>query len=592
MYPKLSKQRGAVPTIIFSLLFFSTLFGSCAFIAKNVRGASVNVPFSKITGVETAFASAIQLRTGTVVSVLQQKNQQSVRRQRAKQLTADGIAALERGDESIAQTLFQQALESNPNDAIAHTYLGVLADRRGALSEAESHFAAAVRIDPNSPSAHNNFGAILVRLNRADRAAAEFEASLRLDANQSSALVNLAQIRFASNTTVSLRAARSLFERARAIAPDAEIARALVLISLQLDDKDVAAAKYRAYAVQFYGSTSTATSAATTPGARTQLGSALLAAGLGNEAIEELKAAVAFDSSNVEAIVLLARAYLARRDIPAAGRTLEGAVARGLDVAVIYAELADVYEAFGRPENSIPAMRLAIARDPKSEAYRFRYAMLLTDTKAPAAAVIRLQEALQEFPRSSRLWFALGVAESAQNKTDEAARAFDHARQLDPKFAPASAYLGVTYADRGQYDEAIALYEQALSIDDTMAVVHYLVADALLKQSTTDATRAEKHLARALAIDPSLASARLALAKLYLRAERASEAVNQLERAVASEPNLVEAHYQLGRAYTRLKRTPEAQTEFATFKRLSDAEKEQAQSGRRDIVRRLANVRF
>jgi len=375
MYPKLSKQRGAVPTIIFSLLFFSTLFGSCAFIAKNVRGASVNVPFSKITGVETAFASAIQLRTGTVVSVLQQKNQQSVRRQRAKQLTADGIAALERGDESIAQTLFQQALESNPNDAIAHTYLGVLADRRGALSEAESHFAAAVRIDPNSPSAHNNFGAILVRLNRADRAAAEFEASLRLDANQSSALVNLAQIRFASNTTVSLRAARSLFERARAIAPDAEIARALVLISLQLDDKDVAAAKYRAYAVQFYGSTSTATSAATTPGARTQLGSALLAAGLGNEAIEELKAAVAFDSSNVEAIVLLARAYLARRDIPAAGRTLEGAVARGLDVAVIYAELADVYEAFGRPENSIPAMRLAIARDPKSEAYRFRYAM-------------------------------------------------------------------------------------------------------------------------------------------------------------------------------------------------------------------------
>jgi len=591
MYPKLLKQRGATPTIIFSLLFFSTLFSSCPAVARNVRGASLNIPFIKITCVDAAFSCAIELRTRTVAAFLLQ-NQQSVRRQRAKQLTADGIAALERGDEPLAQTLFQQSLESNPNDSIAHTYLGVLADHRGALSEAERHFAVAVRLDPNSPSARNNYGAILLRLNRAERAAAEFEASLRLDANQSSALVNLAQIRFASNTTEGLRAARSLFERARAIAPDAEIARALVIINLRLNDKAAAADNYRAYAVRFAGATDTATSAAAALAARTQLGSALLAAGLGDEAIEELKAVVAFDSSNVEAIVLLARAYLARKDIPAAGRTLEGAVARGLDAASIYAALADVYESAGRPENSIPAMRLAIARDPKSEAYRFRYAMLLTDTKAPAAAVVRLQEALLEFPRSSRLWFALGVAESAQNKTDEAAKAFDRARQLDPKFAPASAYLGVTYADRGQYNEAIALYEQALSIDDTMAVVHYLVADALFKQSVTDAMRAEKHLARALAIDPSLASARLALAKLYLRSERTVEAVNQLERAVASEPNLAEAHYQLGRAYTRLKLAREAQTEFAIFKRLSDAEKEQAQNTRRDIVRRLANVRF
>jgi Tfp pilus assembly protein PilF len=193
--------------------------------------------------------------------------------------------------------------------------------------------------------------------------------------------------------------------------------------------------------------------------------------------------------------VLLARAYLARRDIPAAGRTLEGAVARGLDVAVIYAELADVYEAFGRPENSIPAMRLAIARDPKSEAYRFRYAMLLTDTKAPAAAVIRLQEALQEFPRSSRLWFALGVAESAQNKTDEAARALTMRGNSTRSLLPLLLIWALLMLTVGNMTKPLRFTNKRFR--STIRWPSCITLSPMrCSSSTTDATRAE-HLARA-----------------------------------------------------------------------------------------------
>lgn len=506
----------------------------------------------------------------------------------ASALIAEGASALERGDAVAARAFFQRALRVDPNNVEAHTYLGVLADRAGELAEAERHFAAAAIANPLSPAARNNHGAILLRMGRIKQAAAQFETSLRLDKNQPSALINLAQIRFTSGTPDALRAARDLFERARAIAPDAEIARSLIIIALRLNDTRAAAEYYRDYAARL----SSATGDVARPSARAELGAALLAAGLAGEAAEELSAVLTAEPANINAVVLLARAHLERKDIPAAGRTLEGAVARGIDAAPIYAALAEVYEKSKHIENAIPAMRLAIQRDPNNEAYRFRYAMLLTDTQAPAAAVIRLQEALQQFPRSPRLWFALGVAHMAEHKSDLAIKAFTRALELDAKFAPALAYLGVAYDEQGRYAEAITYYERALAVDERLSIVHYLLAEALLKQNANDTLRAETHLTRAVALDQTFARARLSLGKIYARTDRLSEAITHLERAIALDANLAEAYYQLGRIYMRLKRTAEAQTALATFKRLSDTQKEQSQSERREMVRRLANVRF
>jgi len=153
------------------------------------------------------------------------------------QLLAEGVAALERGDDSTARDLLERALAADPRSAEAHTYLGALADRAGDLVAAERHFAAAARLAPQSARVRNNYGAILLRLDRIPEAAAEFEASLRLDPNQAKALVNLARIRFDSGAPEGLRAADDLFRRADALAPDVEIARALTVIALRRGDR-------------------------------------------------------------------------------------------------------------------------------------------------------------------------------------------------------------------------------------------------------------------------------------------------------------------------------------------------------------------
>ena len=502
------------------------------------------------------------------------------RAQQEKQFVDEGLAAFDRGDVASARNAFEKALSLKRDEVTAHTYLGIIADRAGNLKEAEQHFAAAVKAEPNRASARNNYGAILMRTGRSNLAALEFEQSLKLDPDQPNALVNLAQIRFAAD---DLPASAELFRHALTIKPDAEIARALVTIALRLQDYPAASTYYQRYVATESGTQ--------TPAARAELGAALFEAGLLKEAEAELNAAVGLNPADADSVVRLARVYLARKEVPAAGRTLEAAVALGNDPAPIYALLADVYEQSGHVENAIPAMRLAIERDPKSEKYRFAYAVLLTNSNAPAAAVIRLEESLQTFPASSRLWFALGFANFKLDKNEEAERALRKAIELDPKFAAAFAYLGLIRAKTGAYGEAITLYENALRADPKLAVVHHLIADAMLKQNT-NASIVEKHLRQAVTMDPTFTPARLSLGKLFMRAQRWSEAVVELEQVVKLDPGVPEAYYQLGLAYGRLKRTADAQSAMATFKRLSDAEKKREDQELREVVKRLSNVRF
>jgi Tfp pilus assembly protein PilF len=508
----------------------------------------------------------------------------------AEGLISEAVHALENGNTANAKTLVQRALAASPDNVKAHTLAGILADRENNLQIAERHFASAVKLSPQTPETHNNYGAILLKQNRLANAKREFTTSLQLNPNQQSALVNLGQIHFNEGTPEALRSAKDLFHKAQKLAPDAEVSMALVITALRLNENTEAAEYYRQYFALAGGSTNTDSSQKVKQ--RLQLGALLRENNLLDEARQEFEAVAALEPSNVEALIQLARVHLARKDIQAAGRTLEGAVARGIDDARIFAALAEVYQAFNRFENAIPAMRLAIKKEPGNELYRARYGLLLVDAKAPAAAVIRLDEAVKEFPNSARLWLALGIAYTDDNKTIEARSAFEKALAIDPKLVPALAYLAMSFSEEAKYEEAAKIYERALSLDEKNAVLHYLLADTLLKSTNPDLIRIEKALKRSVTLDAGLASAHLALGRLYVRQNRLVEALGSLESAVKLKPELIEALYQLGRVYARLKRNDESQRTLAKFKQLNDLKTEQKDIDRRELVRRLASVRF
>ncbi len=506
----------------------------------------------------------------------------------AATLMADGVNALERNDLIEAKNKFLKALEINPKDPAAHIYLGIIDDRQGDFKSAERRFAAAVKADPQSASAHNNHGASLLKLGRTREAALEFITSLNLDRNQSNAIINLAQLRLSSGSASDLHEAMELFQRAYKLAPDVDIARALVIVSLRLGNREAAANYYQEYSQRLAVAGSPNTSAA----ARAELGTALLENNLALQASIELNAAVTAEPNNAEAIVHLAKAHVALKNLPLAGRVLESAVARGVESAPIYALLASVYEQSGHIENAIPAMRLAIQGDPTSDSYRFTYGMLLITALAPEAAVIRLKEALELFPQSSRLWLALGIAHFKAGRNDEASKSLARSIELDSKYAPAFVYLGMTYVEIGQYPIAIATYQKALSLNENLGIVNFLIADVMLKQTDADNLSIETHLLKAVKSDSKFAPARLALGKLYLRTARLTEAAAQFEEVIKLDQNMAEAYYQLALTYRRLKRTEESRISLEKFKRLTETQKEQALKNRKDIMNRLANVLF
>ena len=498
-------------------------------------------------------------------------------------LLSEAARSVSARDFAHAKVLVGKVLSTAPRSVEGHTIAGIIAVEQNDLNEAVHHFALSAKLSPRSPETHNNYGAALVRLKRPAEAAKEFVASLAINPRQPSALINLSQIRFDENTPVSLGEAKNLLTRAKALVPDREVLRALVLTDLRLNAKADAAADFQDY---FRSDPSSNIDQ------RVEMGALLAEKGLYKESIQELEKVIQADPQNVLAMISLARAYLGIKDIRSAGRLLETAVSNGANDARLYAALADVYEAGGYYENAIPAMRRAVETDKLNEGYRYRYGMLLVDSKAPAAAVIRLKESVAEFPATARLWLGLGIAQYYESKLADAQQSLEHALKLEPKLFPAIAYLAAIKNVGGESAESVSLYERALNINGNNAALHYLLANTLLKDASAVPARIEQNLRRAIELDPSLASAYLDLGTLYVRQNRLVEAAAAFEKGVSLEPGRAEAYYQLGQVYGRLKKGEASRTALARFKELSDKQKAQTKNDYSALVRRLANVTF
>ena len=528
------------------------------------------------------FAAAALLVCAFVhVSAAQQKLRQTSGTKSDQQL-AQAMTAITNGDLDQADTILRKLLVASPRDVKAQTLAGIVADRRGDSQEAEKHFAAAAQLSPVSADTRNNYGAILLRLGKSKEASREFETSLKINPNQLSALVNLARIKFDAG---DLAAAGPLFEKARSIKNDPDISRALLTIALRLKQVDRARTAYQEYA--------SFQPAAGADDDRIEMATMLLEVGLSAEAIAQLQSVLSTSPGNIGAMTALSRAYLAQKNIPAAGKLLESAVAGGIDDARVYAALADVYQAGGYFENAIPAMRNAIAKAPENLDYRYRYGLLLVDSKAPAAAIIRLGEYVKQYPGAAKLWLALGIAYVYDGKSSEAATSFEKALELEPKMLPALAYLANTYTEAARYGEAAKVYENAIEISGgKQPIFQYLLADTLLNVSDADQKRIEALLKQATGLDADFGSAYSALATLYARQQRWVEAAAAFENAIRIDPDDTKSLYQLSRVYARLKKNEQSQAAIEKFKRLTAEEKERKEIDRRDLVRRLADVRF
>jgi tetratricopeptide (TPR) repeat protein len=79
-------------------------------------------------------------------------------------------------------TIFERAVEVNPNNCFVHTNLGVAFMQKNALDDAIVHFEKALQIDPCDAKTHLNIGvAYFNRDKRIDLAIVHFEKAIEID---------------------------------------------------------------------------------------------------------------------------------------------------------------------------------------------------------------------------------------------------------------------------------------------------------------------------------------------------------------------------------------------------------------------------
>ncbi len=98
-----------------------------------------------------------------------------------RQLSREGVAALEHGDAARAQLLLDQAVGANPNDVDARRQLADVLWQSGAAQEAVIHVDRAVELDPRHAPTIVRSGEMRLGLGDADRALQRSDEALVLD---------------------------------------------------------------------------------------------------------------------------------------------------------------------------------------------------------------------------------------------------------------------------------------------------------------------------------------------------------------------------------------------------------------------------
>jgi tetratricopeptide (TPR) repeat protein len=169
------------------------------------------------------------------------------------------------------------------------------------------------------------------------------------------------------------------------------------------------------------------------------------------------------------------------------------------------------------------------------------------------------------------------LAEGGKDKIAFAARCFEKAVSIYPKFIEARLRLGTAYMDLEQWEKAEKALVATVEADPKAFNALFALSEIYLRQNKI--AEAEKVLVQGLAIQDQSYLGHLNLARVYWEKARAEKdlmkakpalekSYEEVKRALTLNPDLAGAHLLKGNLLLRVSRTTDAVTEFNTYLRL------------------------
>jgi tetratricopeptide (TPR) repeat protein len=275
------------------------------------------------------------------------------------------------------------------------------------------------------------------------------------------------------------------------------------------------------------------------------------------------------DYSNAWDLALL---YLTAHKINEARKLVLG-LQRQNDRAEIHNLLGSIEEAAGDVRAAVLEYQRAAQMEP-SEKNVFDYATGFSKGKSYAEARQVFVYGVEKYPKSARMRVGLAVAYHGLGQYFEAVAALCQAVDLDPDDARPVYFLSSMHDVSPELSEHVASrLAHLVEVHPNNAQVNYAYAVSLWKRTETaadDATliKVQKHLLRAVQLDPKLTDAHFQLGLLYEQRGELHNAIREFEEAVRLEPNAPLHHYRLGRAYSAARMPEKSEEQLRIFRQL------------------------
>ena len=370
-------------------------------------------------------------------------------------LVQAGIAEKTAGRLERAHTLFQRAIELDPDSSVLHFLLAETLYNRGLHEEAMRSVKRSIELNPENPDALYLIGFILGDQGRSEEAA---------DANRRAVMLNPTLVRAQAN------------------------------LSLETYRHEVTPSQARE----------------TPAGAHITLGRALRQKGYFQEALREYEKAIEGGQANAEVLMAMLELYLLQRDTGAAIATADRFAREFSPTAKTWNGRGVALQLEGRHTEAEESYKRALEIDSSYPFAHNNLGVLLWHKSDTKGAINSFRRALQTPtpPVEARLNLALGLFR--RKHTELALEAYRQVLGSAPEHPVAWNGIGLILVELEKYSDARNAFARAIQANPDFAEAHYNMSFTL--SNLGDFAAALRETKRALALDPMYTPQKLELA--------------------------------------------------------------------------------
>ena len=207
------------------------------------------------------------------------------------------------------------------------------------------------------------------------------------------------------------------------------------------------------------------------------------------------------------------------------------------DKDILYIELSEVYESWGKLNSAIKYLRKALLEYPENEEAlsRIMYIFDTNDLNEEGASFHK--EVIDRQPYNYTAWNNLAYFYFKASQFDKALEAYDYAIVIDEDDARGYKGAGLVCFEKSNYNEAIRFFKVAHNIKETAETTSLLGS---CNEFLGDNDKAEMYYKQSISLNESYDVPYFNLSLLYKRADKLYMALNHILKASEFDPfNLI-----------------------------------------------------